>query len=49
MKFNMMRRRPVNLEGLPEYRERVEAKLSGGQHSFPRCSSRVEQIRSGFR
>jgi len=28
MKFNMMRRRPVNLEGLPEYRERVEDKLS---------------------
>ena len=30
MKFNMMRRRPVNLEGLPEYRDRVEEKLSRG-------------------
>ena len=30
MKFNMMRRRPVNLEVLPEYRDRVEEKLSRG-------------------
>lgn len=28
MKFNMMRRKPVNLEILPEYRDRVEEKLS---------------------
>jgi hypothetical protein len=28
MKLNMMRRRPVNLEILPEYRDRVEEKLS---------------------
>ncbi len=31
MKLNMMRRRPVNLEGLPEYRDRVEEKLSRGR------------------
>jgi len=30
MKFNMMRRRPVNLEISPEYRDRVEEKLSRG-------------------
>jgi hypothetical protein len=30
MKFNMMRRRPVNLEVLPEYRDRVEERLSHG-------------------
>jgi hypothetical protein len=30
MKLNMMRRRPVNLEGLPEYRDRVVEKLSRG-------------------
>jgi hypothetical protein len=37
MKLNMMRRRPVNLEVLPEYRDRVEEKLSrgGGRHDGP--------------
>jgi hypothetical protein len=30
MKLNMMPRRPVNLELLPEYRDRVEEKLSRG-------------------
>ena len=30
MKLNMMLRRPVNLEGSPEYRDRVEEKLSRG-------------------
>ena len=36
MKFNMMRRRPVNLEMLPEYRDRVEEKLSRGGGSARR-------------
>jgi hypothetical protein len=36
MKLNMMRRRPVNLEVLPEYRDRVEEKLSRGGGSARR-------------
>lgn len=36
MKLNMMRRRPVNLEILPEYRDRVEEKLSHGGGSARR-------------
>ncbi|HAM34212.1 MAG TPA: DUF1992 domain-containing protein [Deltaproteobacteria bacterium] len=34
MKLNMMRRRPVDLEVLPEYRDRVAEKLSRGGGSL---------------
>jgi hypothetical protein len=39
MKLNMMRRRPINLEALPEYRDRVEEKLSRGGGSARRTSA----------
>jgi hypothetical protein len=39
MKFKMRRRRPVNLEILPEYRDRVEEKLSRGGGSARRTSA----------
>ena len=47
MKLNMMRRRPVNLEILPEYRERVEEKLSRGGGSARRSRSETTLLSTG--
>ena len=41
MKLNMMRRRPVNLEVLPEYRDRVAEKLSRGGGSARRIPDEI--------